>query len=78
MVSIKTAKTFTVKKLVEIAEANEWLMTITGGKDPARSLGKRLESLRGQKLYDEDGAPFEFGKREAAGQSSYTFTRLKS
>lgn len=74
----ETAKTFTVKKLVEIAEANEWLMTITGGKDPARSLGKRLEVLRGQKLYDEDGAPFEFGKREAAGQSSYTFTRLKS
>ncbi len=74
----ETAKTFTVKKLVEIAEANEWLMTITGGKDPARSLGKRLESLRGQKLYDEDGLPFEFGKREAAGQSSYTFTRLNS
>lgn len=74
----ETAKTFTVKRLVEIAEANEWLMTITGGKDPARSLGKRLEVLRGQKLYDEDGAPFEFGKREAAGQSSYTFTRLNS
>ena len=74
----ETAKTFTVKKLVEIADANEWLMTITGGKDPARSLGKRLESLRGQKLYDEDGLPFEFGKREAAGQSSYTFTKLSN
>lgn len=74
----ETAKTFTVKKLVEIAEANEWLLTITGGREPARSLGKRLEVLRGQKLYDEDGAPFEFGKREAAGQSSYTFTRLQS
>lgn len=74
----QTAQTFKLAKIVEIAEANDWLQTITGGKSPAHSMGKRLESLRGQKLYDEDGVPFEFGKREGAGQSSYTFTRLQS
>ena len=71
-----TAETFKLAQIVEIAEANDWLQTITGGKAPAHSMGKRLEHLRGMKLYDENGNPFEFGKREAAGQSSYTFTRI--
>lgn len=74
----QTSCTFKLAKIVEIAEAHDWLQTITGGKSPAHSMGKRLESLRGQKLYDENGAPFEFGKREGAGQSSYTFTKLQS
>lgn len=72
------AETFKLSKIVEIAEANDYLQTITGGKNPNNSMGKRLESLRGMRLYDEDGNPFEFGKREGAGQSSYTFTRLKA
>ena len=71
-----TAETFKLAQIVEIAEANDWLQTITGGKAAAHSMGKRLEHLRGMKLYDENGNPFEFGKREAAGQSSYTFTRI--
>lgn len=76
MMEDKTTETFKLAKIVEIAEANDWLQTITGGKSPAHSMGKRLEHLRGQKLYDEEGNPFEFGKREGAGQSSYTFTKL--
>lgn len=72
-----TAETYKLAKIIEIAEANDWLQTITGGRAAAHSMGKRLESLRGMKLYDENGNPFEFGKREGAGQSSYTFTRIK-
>ena len=72
----ETAKTFKLQKIVEIAEANDWLHTIVGNKSPSHSMGKNLESLRGQKLYDETGNPFQFGKREDAGRSSYTFTRL--
>lgn len=73
-----SSETFKLAKIVEIADANDWLQTITGGKSPLHSMGKRLEGLRGQKLYDENGRPFEFGKRETAGQSAYTFTILKS
>ncbi len=73
-----TAETYKLQQIVEIAEANDWLQTITGGRAPAHSMGKRLEPLRGMKLYDESGQPFEFGKREGAGQSAYTFTRLKN
>lgn len=73
-----TAETYKLAQIVEIAEANDWLQTITGGRAPAHSMGKRLEPLRGMKLYDENGQPFEFGKREGAGQSAYTFTRLKN
>ena len=69
--------TFKLSEMIEIATANEWLQTIIGNsKSPSHSVGKHLEKLRAQKLYDENGYPYEFGKREGAGQSSYTFTRL--
>lgn len=72
-----TSATFKLSEIIEIAQANDWLNTIVGAaKSAAHSMGKRLESLRAQKLFDENGLPYEFGKREGAGQSSYTFTRL--
>lgn len=79
-VTIKLATTrtgnFKIAEIVEFADAHDLTQTITGGKSPSHSMGKRLEPLRGQILQDENARPFEFGKREEAGHSSYTFTRL--
>lgn len=77
MAADATSETFKLSKIVEIAEANDWLQTICGNKAPAHSMGKRLEHLRGMKLFDENGGAFEFGKRENAGQSAYTFSRIQ-
>lgn len=69
-------ETYSIKKIVEISDAIELTQTITGGKSPHHSMGKRLEQYRGHILLDEEGRKFEFGKREESGRSCYTFTRL--
>ena len=72
----RTTETFPIRKIVEISDAIELTQTITAGKSPLHSMGKRLEHYRGHILTDEQGRPFEFGRREESGQSCYTFTRL--
>ncbi len=71
-----TTRTFTVSEIVEISNEIHLTETITGGKNPNHSMGKRLEKLRGRQLRDKQGRPFQFGKREESGQSAYTFTLL--
>lgn len=70
-------ETYSIRKIVEISDAIELTQTITGGKSPHHSMGKRLEQYRGHILTDEQGRKFEFGKREESGQSCYTFTLLE-
>lgn len=70
------SETYSIRKIVEISDAMELTQTITGGKSPHHSMGKRLEAYRGKILTDEQGLRFEFGKREESGQSCYTFTRI--
>lgn len=72
----RRTETFSIRKIVEISDAIELTQTITGGKSPNHSMGKRLEQYRGHILTDEKGRKFEFGKREESGQSCYTFTLL--
>lgn len=67
-------KTYKIAEIVEISNAINLTETITGGKAPNHSMGKRLEHLRGQTLHDENGRPFEFGRKEESGASCYTFT----
>ena len=72
----ETTKTFTTTELVDYARGMGYLLTLTGGKDPARSLGRKLSALRGRDFQDSQGRDFSFGKGEDAGSSFYTFSLL--
>lgn len=69
-----TTKRFTLNDILCIADSLGYTETITGGKDPKRSLGKKLVKLRGRKCVDELGRVFYFGRGEDAASSFYTFS----
>lgn len=69
-----TSRRFTLDDIMKISDAIGYTETITGGKEPRRSLGKKLVKLRGRKCVDEQGRAFYFGKGEDAASSFYTFS----
>lgn len=71
-----TTHTYRVSELIELSNRYGYTETITSGKTPANSMGKRLARHRGKTFIDKHGRQFQFGRTEEAGSSLYTFTVL--
>lgn len=71
-----TAKRFTLDDIMRISDTLGYTETITGGKEPRRSLGKKLTKLRGRRMVDDQGRAFYFGKGEDAASSFYTISLI--
>lgn len=69
-----TARKFTLDDILKVSDELGYTETITGGKEPRRSLGRKLAKLRGRKFTREDGRPFYFGRGEDAASSFYTIS----